>query len=110
MAAETIDIVVVDIKTVARGFRVTSLLDSDVYNENDEEIGTLDDLVIDQDRPENISFAILEVGGFLGLGARRVAIEFGALSLRDGSGEVKIVLPGANKESLEQLPEFGKTS
>ena len=106
MAPKTVDIVVVDIKAVARGFRVSSLLGSDVYNETDEDIGTLDDLVIDQDRPEHVSFAILEVGGFLGLAARRVAIEFGALSLRDSSGDVKIVLPGANKSSLEKLPEF----
>jgi hypothetical protein len=54
--------------------------------------------------------AILEVGGFLGLGGRRVAVEFSALSLRDSSGEAKIVLPGANKKTLEQLPEFGKAS
>lgn len=106
MAAETIDIVVVDIKAVARGFRVTSFLGNDVYNENDEDVGTLEDLVVDQDKPQKISFAILEVGGFLGIGARRVAVEFGALGLRDGSGEVKIVLPGATKQSLEKLPEF----
>jgi sporulation protein YlmC with PRC-barrel domain len=110
MVAETIDIVVVDVKAVARGFRVSSLLDSEVYNEDDEDIGTLEDLVIDQDRPEKVSFAILDVGGFLGLGARRVAVEFNALTLRDGSGEVKIILPGANKKILEKLPELTKTS
>jgi hypothetical protein len=44
------------------------------------------------------------------LGARRVAVEFNALTLRDGSGEVKIILPGANKKILEKLPELTKTS
>jgi sporulation protein YlmC with PRC-barrel domain len=106
MAPRTVDILVVDIKAVARGFRVSSLLGSGVYSETDEDIGTIDDLVIDQDRPEKISFAILEVGGFLGLAARRIAIEFNALCLRDGNGELKIALPGATKNSLEKLPEF----
>ena len=66
--------------------------------------------MIDRDKPEKISFAILDIGGFLGLGTRRVAVEFNALRLREGDDELKIVLPGGNRKSLEKLPELVKTS
>ena len=42
-----------------------------VYNEQEEKVGTIDDLIITPDR--TLSYAILSVGGFLGLGRRLVA-------------------------------------
>jgi hypothetical protein len=49
-------------------------------------------------------FAILQVGGFLGIGAHLVAVPFKSLAL-DDSGS-KITLPGASKDELKKLPEF----
>jgi sporulation protein YlmC with PRC-barrel domain len=107
--AEIIDIVVVDLKDVRRGYRLSSFLGSYVYNDDDEEVGTLEDLVVDRNHQDRIAFALLEVGGFLGLGAKRVAIEYDALQLREEDDVVRIALPGATKQSLQKLPEYGKS-
>ena len=64
-----------------------------------EAVGRIDDIVIGQDRRV---FAIISVGGFLGLGDHKVAVPFWSLRI---TGK-RIVLPGATKQALSFLPEF----
>jgi hypothetical protein len=92
------ELVVVDVAAVAKGYRASKLTGSDVVNDHDERIGTIDDLIIGRDR---VLFAVLQVGGFLGLGGHLVAVPYQALVLDD-----KIVLPGASRDELKKLPEF----
>jgi hypothetical protein len=99
-----VEIVVVDVAAVARGYRVSRLMRSTVVNDRDERIGTIDDFIIGGD--DRVFFAVLQVGGFLGLGGRLVAVPYDSLLLADTAGKPKIVLPGATREALEQLPEF----
>jgi sporulation protein YlmC with PRC-barrel domain len=101
----TIEIVAVDVETVAEGYRVSKLLGSDVINNRKETIGTVDDFIM-SGSDDCIQFAVLQVGGFLGLGGHRVAVEFGALTLDLSGGERKFILPGATKDELKKLPEF----
>jgi hypothetical protein len=51
---------------------------------------------------EKVPFAILSVGGFIGLGEHLVAVPFNSLRI----SQDKIELPGATKEELKKLPEF----
>jgi hypothetical protein len=107
MPSETnqdIEIVVVDVEAVAGGFRVSELMRSTVVNDSDERIGSIDDFIIGAD--DRVLFAVLQVGGFLGLGGRLVAIPWDSFVLADDGGKLKIVLPGATREALKQLPEF----
>ena len=98
MGGEIIDIVVVDVKAVSRGYRLSTFIGSYVYNDDDQEVGTLEDLVVDRDQRDKIAFAILEVGGFLGLGAKGIAIEYNALQLGEEDDVVRLALPGATKK------------
>ncbi len=66
-----------------------------------EKIGDLDDLIVGKDR---VLFAIIEVGGFLGLGSHLIAVPY--TSLQIGDQGKRIVLPGATKEQVKGLPEF----
>ena len=59
------------------GRRSSRIVGSAVYNDRDERIGTVDDLMVGQDG--RISEAVLSVGGFLGLGAKLVAVPYGQL-------------------------------
>jgi sporulation protein YlmC with PRC-barrel domain len=95
------EVVVVDVTAVAQGLRTEDLKGKPVMNEKNEKIGTVDDLIIGKDR---VLFAILQVGGFLGLGSHYVAVPY--QSLRIGETPNKILLPGASKEALKNLPEF----
>ena len=87
-------------QAITVGHRASKLMGAPVYNEQEERVGTVDDLIITPDR--SLSFAILSVGGFLGLGGRLVAIP--VEQIRDEQGQ--LILPGATKEALTKLPEF----
>src|SRR5512132_914791 len=62
--SQAIELVVVDVTTVAKGYRTSKLTGSNVVNDHDERIGTIDDIIIGRDR---VLFVVLQVGGFLGL-------------------------------------------
>ena len=90
----------VEADLIAPGYRASKLLKQKVYNDKGEKIGEIDDLVLTPDG--TLSAAVVEVGGFLGMGKHRVAIpvkQFTAI-------HPKVTLPGATKEALKGLPEF----
>ncbi|WP_165799628.1 PRC-barrel domain-containing protein [Sphingomonas oleivorans] len=97
-AQEPVAITVVDVQTVALGYRTSELIGRPVSNGR-ETIGRIDDLVIGRDK---VLFAIISVGGFLGLGDRKVAIPYSSLQVTPDS----IVFPGATDAALRKLPEF----
>jgi sporulation protein YlmC with PRC-barrel domain len=99
--SQAVRLVTVDVNVVAQGYRVSKLTGNTVTNEKNERIGTLDDFVIARDRS---LFAILQVGGFLGIGSHLVAVPYESLVINDETR--KIELPGATKEELERLAEF----
>jgi sporulation protein YlmC with PRC-barrel domain len=91
----------VDVKAVAAGYRASKLSGQNVINDKNEKIGTLDDLIVGKDK---VLFAVLQVGGFLGLGGHLIAVPYQELQI-DDAGK-KITLPGASKDELKKLPEF----
>lgn len=101
---QNVEVVIIDVKTVASGYRVSALLGSNVVNNHDERIGTIDDFIIGRD--DRVLFTILQIGGFLGLGGRLVSVPYRSLVLDDAGGKIKVVLPGATRDELKKLPEF----
>ena len=99
--SQGVELVTIDVNVAAKGYRASKLMGSAVTNEKNEKIGTLDDLVIGHD--ESL-FAVLQVGGFLGMGAHLVAIPYESLVI-NGEGRT-IQLPGASKDALKKLPEI----
>jgi sporulation protein YlmC with PRC-barrel domain len=86
---------------IAPGYRASKLVKAEVYNDKGEKIGKIGDLVVAPDG--TLSVAVVDVGGFLGVKKHHVAIpvkQFSEVSPK------KVVLPGATKEALKQLPEF----
>jgi hypothetical protein len=90
-----------DATVVAKGYRGSRLEVRTVWNDKQERIGTIVDLLVYRDLPAAV---ILEVGGFLGLGAHLVAVPLKSLLL-DETGAI-IVLPGATRKALTDFPEF----
>jgi hypothetical protein len=97
---QTLSIMRVDPQSLATGYRTSKVVGSSVVNEANETVGTIDDLIVTPG--EKVPFAVLSVGGFLGMGTKYVVVPYSALQVRDK----KMVLPGATKESLKALPEF----
>jgi hypothetical protein len=99
-APQTLSLMKVDPQSVATGYRTSKVVGSTVVNEANETVGTIDDLIVTAN--EKVPFAVLSVGGFLGMGTKYVVVPFSALQVQDK----KMVLTGATKDSLKSLPEF----
>jgi hypothetical protein len=99
--SQVVKLVTVDVNVVAQGYRISRLTGSSVVNEKNEKIGTIDDFVVARNRS---LFAVLQVGGFLGMGAHLVAVPYESLVVEEEGRNVQ--LPGASKDELKKLPEI----
>lgn len=97
---QTVGLIKVDPATVTTGYRTSKMVGSTVMNDAKEVVGTIDDLIVTPN--EKVPFAILSVGGFLGMGSKLVVVSSSLLQVVGKD----LILPGASKESLKALPEF----
>ncbi len=85
----------------ANGEIATSqLIGTAITNDQNQQIGSISDVLLD--KSDRAVTAVLSVGGFLGVGSRLVAVPFSQLQIQPD----KVVLPGATKVSLENLPAY----
>ena len=99
-APQTLSLMKVDPQSLATGYRTSKIVGSTVINESNETVGTIDDLIVTPS--EKVPYAVLSVGGFLGMGTKYVVVPYSALEVNDK----RMMLRGATKESLKGLPEF----
>jgi hypothetical protein len=99
-APQTLSVMKVDPQSLATGYRTSKVVGSTVVNEANETVGTIDDLIVTPS--EKVPYAVLSVGGFLGMGTKYVVVPYSALEVNDK----RMMLRGATKESLKSLPEF----
>jgi sporulation protein YlmC with PRC-barrel domain len=97
---QTVGLMKVDPQSVATGYRVSKVVGATVVNDANETVGTVDDLIVTPG--EKVPFAVLSVGGFLGIGTKYVVVPYNSIQIV----EKKLILPGATKDSLKALPEF----
>jgi len=95
-----------DTQKLGNAWRASKVHGSSVYNDQNEKVGSIDDLIID--RNDHVVYAVLSVGGFLGMGNHLVAVPYDQLVINaDAKGKVdKVILRGATKDSLKAMPEF----
>jgi sporulation protein YlmC with PRC-barrel domain len=100
-AGSTVSVSKTELRQVARGWSAKKkILGKGVYNNIGEKIGDINDLIVTPDKA--VSYAIVGVGGFLGVGEHEIAVPVGRLKQQ----EDKIVLPGATKDTLKAVPKF----
>ena len=97
---QTVQLAKLDVVNIATGYRASKVIGSSVVNELGDTVGKVDDVIIGQDG--KAPYAVLSVGGFLGVGTKLVVLPYDQLRTTGA----KIVLPGATKEALKALPEF----
>jgi sporulation protein YlmC with PRC-barrel domain len=99
--AATVGVTVEEMKLVVLGWSAKrKLLGHDVYNERNEKIGKIDDIIVSPKR--TVSHAIIGVGVFLGLVKKDVAIPMDQLQLAND----RFILKGATKDALLRMPAF----
>lgn len=88
-----------------RPAEVTSskLVGKNLYNKKDENVGQIEDLVIDNGK--TVSGVVVSVGGFLGMGERYVLVDPSSIFLHKADGTLKAMVD-ADKDTLKSAPEF----
>lgn len=88
--------------------KASSLIGMEVINPQHQQLGEIKDLVVDMPSGK-ISYAVLSVGGFLGIGEKLIAVPPSAFSPAPAGQEGKLVL-NADKSKIEAAPGFPKTN
>ncbi|MDG4878628.1 PRC-barrel domain-containing protein [Mesorhizobium sp. WSM4935] len=88
--------------------RVDDLKGTTVYGANDAEIGSIGDVVLTPDnKPDAV---IVDVGGFLGIGAKEVAIGMDKLKFMTDKNGKKYLYTNFTKEQLQAQTAYDKSS
>lgn len=87
--------------TADHQLRTSKLVGASVYNDQNQSIGSIDDVLM-SNSDHKAATAVIAVGGFLGIGAKLVSVPFDQLKISD----TKVEMPGATKASLQGMPEF----
>lgn len=99
-------VTVIEMEAVVVGWSAKhDLFGKTVVNDKNDKIGKVDDLIISPSKDGNTpaaSFAIIGVGGFLGIGKRDVAIPTEQLRIHNK----QLTLSGATKDAVKALPPF----
>ena len=96
-----VSVSVSELREVVKGWSAKKqILGKDVVNDAGDKIGEIDDLIVTPSK--SLSYAIVGVGGFLGVGEHQVAVPVSRFKQQMG----KIVLPGATKDALKAAPKF----
>ena len=85
--------------------RASKVVGASVYNDQNQSIGSIDDVLMG-DSSHKADTAVISVGGFLGMGSKLVSVPFDQLKIEND----KIVMPGATKASLEGMPDYHYTN
>jgi sporulation protein YlmC with PRC-barrel domain len=80
--------------------RADEVIGQSIVNANGETVGEISGLVIDD---QEVVYAIVGVGGFLGIGQKAVAIPFNQLQM---GGENVILMSEASEEQLQEQPAY----
>ena len=84
------------------------LIGAKVKNQAGEIVGDIEDLVIGSD--DRVSAVIMGVGGFLGIGEKKVAVKTSALQLEMTDGKMNVLLGAASKDALKAAPAYERAT
>ncbi len=84
---------------------VDDLKSADVFDATDERIAGVSDVLVTQDG--DVSAIVVDVGGFLGIGAKSVAIDYAEVDVFHGedASDLRVHLP-MTRDQLEDMPEY----
>lgn len=79
--------------------QVENLLGRDVKSASGEKLGQITDVIVD--KTGNVRAAVIDFGGFLGVGSRKVAVAWAALKFSPGS-----IVVDMTRDELRVTPEY----
>lgn len=88
-----------------QGARVSDIIGATVRMASGENIGSADDLIIDEEG--QVVAVLVSIGGFLGIGEKDVAIGWGNVT-RSGTTDAPELRINVSRENLRSAPEFDR--
>ena len=86
-------------------WRASKLVGVDIYNEQNDKIGDVNDVIIDSSG--KVDGVVVSVGGFLGMGEHYVAVSPASVSIAyDSKNNKWRATMNTTKEALKAAPEF----
>lgn len=82
---------------------VSGVLGRDVRSAADENMGRIVDMIVDQSG--QVRAAIIDFGGFLGVGSRKIAVDWKALRFSPGQERNRVILE-MTREQVRAAPEY----
>src|SRR3954469_21458062 len=89
--------------TVLGSRQAQSVLGREVRTSADESMGRIVDVVVDRDG--RVRAAVIDFGGFLGVGSRRIAVDWNALRF-DADDKRDLVTSELTRDQLKAAPEY----
>jgi hypothetical protein len=83
--------------------RLDSVLGREVRTRVEEDVGRIVDILAD--RQSRVQAAVIEFGGFLGIGTRKIAVEWSALSF-ENDAKLPVVIVELTRDQLRLAPEY----
>jgi len=100
-SSTSVGVSVTEVTEITKGWSAKKgILGKTVYNDAGVKVGKVEDLIVSTDK--KVTYLIVGVGGFVGIGRHDVAIPF--TQIREEGG--KIILPGATKDAVKAMPRF----
>jgi sporulation protein YlmC with PRC-barrel domain len=90
----------------AKSFLASNFIGQTVYSATNENVGEINDLVMDKDK--GMVVAIVGVGGFLGIGEKDVAMPLDQIqAMKTDNNTIRLTI-NATKQQLEAAPAFDR--
>jgi sporulation protein YlmC with PRC-barrel domain len=89
---------------LAADVRASEVLDRNVETRKGEDVGKLEQLVIDLEE-NRVAYAVMEKGGVLGIGGKLLALPYGELTVKPGADAVRVP---RSPEQMKQAREFDR--
>lgn len=88
--------------------RAEELVGTTVYGANDEHVGEIGDVILGADN--KVDSIIIDVGGFLGMGEKEVAVALDNLAFMADADNKRYLYTNFTKEQLEAQPAYDKAT
>src|SRR6202158_1445743 len=90
--------------TLLNNHEVEGILGRQVLSAADENMGRIVDVIVD--RSGRVRAAIIDFGGFLGVGSRQIAVDWNALSFTPEEDKRDIVTVELTRDQVKAAPEY----
>ena len=80
------------------------VLGRDVHSPNDEDMGRIVDVIVD--RTGQVRAAVIDFGGFLGVGSRKIVVDWNALHFGSVASKSDSITLELTKDQVKAAPEY----